>query len=603
MSLTTPVTSTTTGNQDITFDETSPVVSSIDHVSQIPICSNLANVLSMPEGFDVYGITYGKAGTTTTITKTITKSPVANAVSNLATQVLMDTVQWTTSQAQAANIAAYSFPTDYYSHLSDTFATSILRNYAYIRWDALILEVKLNTTGFHAGGFRILSTPMTSRDMTLTSDSQTDFIVPFNNSLVPPGEMFYACQANSVFIKLPFSQINNYVPLRRDSFDFEFHNCQQVLFRVISPLVTGPAADASCTLAVYVHLEGASVAVRSVFHELPITPALKFYDAEEKHLKKRLDDLLKHKAITFQADDEAGTAIAGAVTGGLQAFMGVASGNPIAAISGGIKAVSSLASLADNLDKPIYHAAGSVALHTTSPIAHGSGVESNINMGLTPSDTHMTPKDLLSDLDEMDLCKIAQIYGIVWFAPWNNTMAPGSIIATLPLTYSYAAYNQNATAGTDTYSAIPLTSVVNRFWAVKGSIKIRVTVFASSIHQGRFQLTFHPHITDPEPGLKNSTAPKNIVFQYNPMNPVFEWTIPFYYTRSWLRTRAAKTNMFNLNDGSGSFVNGYGVLTCTVATELTFTPTVAPNASLMFEMAGGPDKFCLSFSRMARFSY
>jgi hypothetical protein len=539
----TETTTQITGNNDITFNESHPVHSSPDYVVTSVAKSSFANQMAMPEGFD-------KTGSIT---------------DNLSTEVLIKTIQWTTSQTSDQELLVMNFPIDYFAAMQSTFTTALLRNYAYLRWRAIELSVKINSTKFHAGLLRLFSTPMRTRSA--AGGGATDFEVALNNVGVLPGEWIFANAANSICHTASFNNINHFLPLRSDTFGQspEFSTLRFFVRNVV-PLRTASSSSPSCTLSFFMRFIDPIVAVRSVDHPLPLP--VSDYDIE------------------YPQHQSSNSAIGAAVGGAVQAFACAESGDILGAISGGVKAVGGVATLIDNLDKPIYHNYNSTTLRTTAPITHGSGAENSINMGLSPADTHELPKDLLSSIDEMNLLHIAQTYGIARILPWAASATPGTAIANIPLNYMYAQWTSQPTY--DAISFTPLSLVASRFKVAKGGIKLRFTIIASSIHQGRLVASFHPHTTAPEANIKSATSVKNLVMDFSESKRTFEWVVPYYFTRSWCGMNWSKADIYNFND-SGTGAGGYGRVVLTIANELTYMDAVATDVSVMVEVAGASD--------------
>jgi len=541
------------GQHDITFKEGHVVEKELSYITQPLSNMSLANRLAMPDA--------------STVAESLNARAVATSINaNLETEIQLDTHAWTTAQASGTNIVpTHLLPQYYFGQMTDTFVTRLLGNYAYIKWDAMIFKIKLNSTKFHQGWLRTFATPMRVRK----AAPDLSFSVHNNNTVALNGGNFFANKSNSIEFRVPWQQVHPYIPLKANDFAASFHTLFMVHHRVIVPLSTSATNEDNVNIAVFCRFENPSVGVRDLYTGLPT-----FYEIE--------------RSVRPQS------ALEGAISGGLETAMAIESGNVLGAITSGIKTVNSISTLVQNLDKPIYQETSQVALRTTSDIAHGSGISFARKMGLTPSDTHEVPKELQGDMRELDLLYIAQQYGIVAIVNWAQSNPKGTVIATIPLNYMYGYYKQGTLGSQtdpDVWSPVPLTFVTSRYKVAKGGLKFRFTIVASSIHSGRIDASFYPHTDVVLSTIKEATSLKNFVMDFNETNNVFEWTIPYYNSEVWFLTPNQITSVAQYPTGKPTItlINGWGQMTLMVTTELVTTSQVSSSVSVVIEVAGASD--------------
>lgn len=549
---------TITGSQDITFKESHPIETTIDYITT-PISElSLANRLAMPDA--------------ATITEAQNVRAVQSSINqNLETEVQLDTFTWSTSQGTGVNLTATkSFPQYYFAQMSETFVTRMLSNYAYMRWDAIEISVKLNSTKFHQGAVRVFSTPMRCR----AEDPGANFCIQTNNCPQLPGGWLYANQSNSIVFRIPWQQTHPYIPIFSSGFDAAQHTVAMLHFRVVVPLSSGSGNEDNVNLLLFAKFINPSVAVRDLAGALPTGT----YQYEE------LQTVLPERRVRAQAS----SALSGAITGGLETAMAIESGNVLGAITSGVKTVNSISTLVQNLDKPMYHETSRVAMRTTSSISHGSGVSFAHKLGITPSDTHVVPKELQSDSRELDLLYIAQQYGIAGILVWTQAQPKGTILSQINCNYLFARIT--TPSGQDcTYSPLPLTYVASRFKLAKGGIKFRITIVSSSIHSGRLDLSFYPHVSAMASGIKNATSLKNYVIDFNEQNYQFEWTVPYYLSEAWWTMNTSLDKIHTYPGIEHTSAWGWGSMVIMVASELVTTTQVTNSVSVIVEVAGATD--------------
>jgi len=546
-----------TGQRDITIQEAHVVDKEENFITKPISLLSLANRLVMPDAEQVE---------TTPAGITVRRIVSTTVNENLETMVQLDTYTWTTSQATGTTIETHPFPQYYFAQMSDTFVTRMLGNYAYMKWDEVEFEIRMNSTKFHQGYIRVFTFPQRSR----SNVDNAQLSVHNNNTIVLPGGDLYANKSNSIFFCVPWQQTHPYIPIGPE-FNDTLHTLFYLNFRIIIPLSSSSTNEDHVDVLLFARFKGVSVGVRDLFHALPTS----YYDFEEDGIK-------------FTKLARVQSALSGAISGSLETAMAVESGNVMGAITSGIKTANNIAALIDNLDKPLYHETSRVAVRSSSSIAHGSGISLATKLGLTASDTHVTPRELSSSVDEMDLIHIAQQYGIAGIVEWSQSSPKGTQLARINCNYLYAYWDQNSTR--DVWSPIPLSFVAARYKLAKGGLKIRLKIVSSSIHSGRLIASFYPHIAGgPAETIKALTSLKNYVMDFSETAHIFEFIVPYYSSDAWFILDPSR-EVYNAYPNLTSVVpTGFGFISLNVDAALITTSQISNSVSVVIEIAGASD--------------
>lgn len=249
-------------------------------------------------------------------------------------------------------------------------------------------------------------------------------------------------------------------------------------------------------------------------------------------------------------------------------------------------------------DRPEIPAPENMGLCYSVPnISNGTGANPSDRLALIPTLTEVDDSDTsrMTNGDEMDLKLVAKTPMLLGYVRWNDSITPGTRLATIPVHPMVTSRSSNTTTvfALTTYLAYVCNAF--RFW--RGSIRYRFEIVATQHHTGRLVVAWIPNDISTLNGYPVADSLNiNSLTQYPceifdlALNKEFEFVVP-YNSPTRYKKMPDFTHFNNTPDQVGTLTQDYtlGNLVVMVQNSLTHPGTVSNGVDMNIFVSGGDD--------------
>lgn len=489
-------------------------------------------------------------GSTLTMPKNIEREMAESqwmAKTQLSKPTLVNTTQWTTTQAPGTNIVTFTFP-EILSRI-DSVIRRTLQMYAFYKMSP-VFRFQLNATQFHQGQLIISFDPFRqaiSDNYVISSENDTTPIYNRYYATGLPNVKIMASESDPVELQIPYLHPKNFLSSNSENAS-TYNLLGEIRVTVLNQLKVAEGSTPSLTLTTWIYAKDASVHVPIQYHDLSVQPT----------------SLI--------------STIKSGISNGSNLIGNFATGNFGKGLRSGQGLIDDLGSLF-GFDYPNRPLGPENNIKNVESLANARGATRSERLALDPVSGHMIDREEATSLEEMDISKIIQMPMLINQTQFSSTAAPASILYYVPVTPLLAAQLGN-------YNGVPLMqptylAYMSQFFCFwRGSIQFDFEFVATRFHSGKLLVGFLPNDNPTDTtfnAIAHSTPAAVIDIQ---QTSKVSFTVPFQST-----TPLKYVNQ--LFDNFDETILGY--LVVAVQNQLAHASNVAPEIDINLYVRAGED--------------
>lgn len=379
----------------------------------------------------------------------------------------------------------------------------------------IVLRLIINGTPFHQGRYMLYHIPLggvrvnTKEDLFIKAHKNT----LFERTQLQRIELDVTCDTEGI-MKIPFSSVLNYYPLRNDNAYSHIGNTGYFAIQPYDPLQTvGGSSSIGYTL--YGHFEDVEL-IGAAVPQMAISPS-------EKESREAGGAPVSSTILAFSR--------ASAALSSVPMLSSFAS-----TTSWALDVMGKTAKAAGFSKPQMFSANHRVITLPGSFMGNVDGFDQSITLGSSSENTiPVLPGFAGTDVDEMAIVNIVQIPAFFKMVSWPTTAPADSNLAVIPLRPN--AFSQvRVFSGRDVYNHTPVSFVGNMFDKWRGSFKFKIKFMKTIFHSGRLSFSFSPEnskLSNPAYSVPSDVWLHREIVDIRTCNEV-EFIVPYMNIAPWL---------------------------------------------------------------------